>query len=115
MGNFTFTASSQTHTFEGQIQKPFQGSRLLVTTVRTGTTAVARVLGQMFVGSDLAQLDVPLLDIEQIGGPTNQGVTLSMKPAQPGVFIRIVSSLSSALAGTDTIFCSVTLLGKNIH
>ena len=54
-------------------------------------------------------------DLEQIGSPNAFGVRLTMKPAQPGVFIRIVTSLSSALAGTDTIFATITLLGRNIH
>lgn len=115
MGNFTFALATQTFTFQGQVQKPFRGERLLVTTVRTGTTAVGRILGQIFVGSDLAALDVPPVDIEQIGAPTAFGVRLTMKPAQPGVFIRIVCALSSAIAGTDTIFTSVQLLGRNIH
>jgi hypothetical protein len=115
MGNFTFALAAQTFTFQGQVQKPFRGERLLVTTVRTGTTAVGRILGQIFVGSDLAALDVPPVDIEQIGAPTAFGVRLTMKPAQPGVFIRIVCALSNALAGSDTIFTSVQLLGKNIH
>lgn len=115
MGNFTFTAALQTNTFQGQLQKPFRGERLLVTTVRTGTTAVGRLLGQIFVGTDLAQLDVPQIDLEQVGDPNAFGVRLTMKPAQPGVFIRLVTSLSSALAGTDTIFASITLLGRNVH
>lgn len=116
MGSFTYSvANGQVFTFEGQVQKPFRGERLLVTTVRTGTTAVGRILGQMFVGSDLAQLDVPPIDIEQIGGPGNFGVRLTMKPAQPGVFIRIVTSLSTPITGTDTLFATVTLLGRNIH
>lgn len=114
MGNVTFTASAQTFTFAGQIQKPFRGERLLVTTVRTGTTAVGRLLGQPFVGTDLALLDITPIDIEQIGALNAFGVRLTMKPAQPGVFIRIVTSLSSALAGTDTIFASVQLLGRAI-
>lgn len=115
MGNFTFSLGAQTFTFQGQLQKPFRGERLLVTTVRTGTSAVGRLLGQIFVGSDLAQLDVPPIDIEQVGSPTAFGVRLTMKPAQPGVFIRVVTALSSALAGADTIFASLTLLGRNIH
>lgn len=115
MGNFTFALAAQTNTFQGQVQKPFRGERLLVSTVRTGTTAVGRILGQIFVGSDLAALDVPPIDIEQIGSPQAFGVRLTMKPAQPGVFIRIVCSLSSAIASTDTIFVSVQLLGRNIH
>lgn len=115
MGNFTFTLAAQTFTFQGQLQKPFRGERLLVTTVRTGTSAVGRIMGQIFVGSDLAALDVPPVDIEQLGQPTAFGVRMTMKPAQPGVFIRIVSSLSNALAGADTIFCTIQLLGRLVH
>lgn len=115
MGNFTFTATAQTNTFSGQLQKPFRGERLLVTTVRTGATAVGRLLGQPFVGTDLALLDIQPIDIEQIGALNAFGVRLTMKPAQPGVFIRIVTALSTALTGTDTIFASVQLLGRNIH
>ncbi|HSE01059.1 MAG TPA: hypothetical protein VLB72_10035 [Burkholderiales bacterium] len=115
MGNFTFAAAAQTFTFSGQIQKPFRGERLLVTTVRTGASATGRLLGQPFVGTDLALLDINPIDIEQIGALNAFGVRLTMKPAQPGVFIRIVTSLSNALTGTDTIFASVQLLGRNIH
>jgi hypothetical protein len=115
MGNFTFTAAAQTFTFSGQLQKPFRGERLLVTSVRTGATAVGRLLGQPFVGTDLALLDISPVDIEQLGAGNAFGVRLTMKPAQPGVFIRIVTTLSSALTGTDTIFCSVQLLGRVIH
>ena len=115
MGNVTFALAQQTFTFQGQVQKPFRGERLLVTTVRTGASATGRLLGQIFVGSDLAALDVAPVDIEQLGTPNAFGVRLTMKPAQPGVFIRIVTSLSNALAGADTIFATVQLLGRNIH
>lgn len=116
MGSFTYSvANGQAPTFQGSLQKPFRGERLLVSVVRTGTTAVGRIMGQLFVGSDLAQLDVPAIDIEQIGNPQAFGVRLTMKPAQPGVFMRIVTALSSAITGTDTIFCTVTLLGRVIH
>jgi len=115
MGNFTFTATAQTNTFSGQIQKPFRGERWLVTTVRTGATAVGRILAQPFVGTDLALLDINPIDIEQIGAGNAFGVRLTMKPAQPGVFIRLVCTLSSALAGTDTIFASIQILGRLVH
>lgn len=115
MGNFTFALATQTNTFSGQVQKPFRGERLLVTTVRTGTTAVGRLLGQIFVGTDLAALDISPVDLEQLGASNAFGVRLTMKPAQPGVFIRIVTVLSSALTTTDTIFTSMQLLGRNIH
>ena len=115
MGNFTFTAAAQTFTFAGQIQKPFRGERFLVTTVRTGASATGRLLAQPFVGTDLALLDIQPVDIEQLGAGNAFGVRLTMKPAQPGVFIRLVTTLSNALTGTDTIFASIQLLGRNIH
>lgn len=116
MGNLTFTLAAQTNiVFQGQVQKPFRAERLLVTTVRTGASAVGRLLGLMFMGTDLAALDITPIDIEQIGASNAFGVRLSNKPVQPGVFIRIVTNLSSALAGTDTIFASVQYLGRNVH
>jgi hypothetical protein len=111
----TFDATHLTLTFEGQIQKPFRGERLLVETVRTGTSAVGRLISQLFVGTDLQQLDVPGFDAEAVGNPTAFGVRLTMKPAQPGVFVRLVTVLSAPVTGTDTIFASVTILGRNVH
>lgn len=111
----TFALAVQNITFQGQVQKPFRGERLLVSTVRTGTSAVGRILGQLFVGTDLNQLDVTQFDIEQVGSPTAFGVRLALKPCQPGVFIRLVCSLSTPITTTDTIFCSVALLGRGVH
>lgn len=115
MGQFTFTASAQTNTFSGQIQKPFRGERFLVSVVRTGASSTGRILGQPFVGTDLALLDISPIDMEQVGAANAFGVRLTMKPAQPGVFIRVVTTLSGVLAGTDTIFVSMQLLGRNVH
>ncbi len=111
----TFDASVANITFEGQLQKPFRGERLLVSVVRTGASAVGRLISQLFVGTDLQQLDVTGFDAEQVGDPGAFGVRLTMKPAQPGVFIRLVTALSTALSGTDTIFATVTVLGRNVH
>jgi hypothetical protein len=114
-GTNIFAAATPTITFQGQVQKPFRGERLLVSTIRTGASAVGRLIGQLFVGTDLQQLDVAGFDLEQVGTPNAFGVRLTMKPVQPGVFIRIVTTLNAALAGTDTINTTITLLGRNIH
>lgn len=114
-GTNTFTAALATITFLGQLQKPFRGERLLVSTTRTGVTATSRLVSQLFVGTDLQQLDVPGFDAEQVGTPTAFGVRLTMKPAQPGVFIRLITTLSAVLTGTDTILTTVTLLGRLVH
>jgi hypothetical protein len=111
----TFDSTITSITFEGQIQKPFRGERLLVRVVRTGVTAVGILQSQLFVGTDLQQLDVQGFDAESVGDPAAFGVRLTMKPAQPGVFIRLVTVLSSALVAPDTIFVSCTILGRNVH
>jgi hypothetical protein len=114
-GTNTFTATVPSITFQGQLQKPFRGERLLVSVVRTGTSAVGRLIGQLFVGTDLQQLDVGGFDIEQVGNPQAFGVRLTMKPSQPGVFTRLVVTLNAPLTGTDTIATTVTVLGRLVH
>ena len=114
MGNVTFTLTAQTFTFQGQVQKPFRAERILVTTVRTGASSTGRLLSQLFVGTDLAMLDVAPVDLEQLGAANAFGVRLTMKPAQPGVFLRFITTLSSPLTGADTIFATCQVLGRNI-
>ena len=78
---------------------------MLVSTVRTGVTATGRLIGQLFVGTDLQQVDVQGFDIEQVGSPQAFGVRLTMKPAQPGVWIRLVTTVQgTVLTTTDTHF-----------
>jgi len=110
-----FNLTTNQITFEGQIQKPFRGERLLVSTVRQGTSAVGRLIAQLFVGTDLQQGDVPGFDLEQVGDPQAFGVRLSMNQAQPGVFIRVIAALNVPLTTTDTITTTVTLLGRIVR
>lgn len=114
MGNFTYTLAAQTNTFSGQVQVPFRGERWLIRVVRTGASAVGVILAQLFMGKDLAQLDVAPIDLESLANPGSFGTRLTHKPVQPGVFIRAITSLSSALAGGDTIFVSLQLIGRDI-
>jgi hypothetical protein len=115
MGNFTYTASAQVNTFQGQVQKPFRGERWLIRVVRTGASATGVILAQLFAGTDLAQLDVAPIDLESLAAGGNFGTRLTHKPIQPGVFMRAITTLSSAVAGTDTIFTSLQLLGRNVR
>jgi hypothetical protein len=115
MGNFTYVAAAQTFTFQGQVQKPFRGERWLLRVVRTGTTATGIILAQLFAGTDLAQLDVTPIDLESLARPDAFGVRNTMKPVQPGVFMRAVTSLSTAVGGTDSIATSLQLLGRLVH
>jgi len=111
----TFTALVNTITFQGQLQKPYRAERLLVSSVRTGASAVGRLLGQIFVGTDLQQAEIQGLDVELVGATTAFGTRLTLVQAPPGVLIRMPIVLSSPLAGTDTIFASMMFLGRWIH
>jgi hypothetical protein len=111
----TFTASIPLMTFQGQLQKPFRAERLLVSTVRTGTTSVGRLMGQIFVGTDLQGAEIAAFDIELVGQANSFGTRLTLKAAEPGVLIRIQVALSTALTGTDTIFASMMFLGRIVH
>jgi hypothetical protein len=110
-----YNSSLSIITFQGQLQKPFRGERLLVSTVRTGATAVGRLLTQFFIGTDLMQADIQGWDAELIGNPNSFGTRLTMKAAEPGVLIRAIVTLSNNLTGTDTIFANFTLLGRIVH
>mgnify|MGYP001590969305 CR=1 FL=1 len=114
MGEFTYVLATQTNTFSGQVQVPFRGERWLISVVRTGASAVGRIMGQIFMGKDLAQLDVARVDLEALAAGGNFGTRLTHKPVQPGVFIRAITGLSSALAGADTIFVTLQLIGRDI-
>ena len=114
-GTQTFTSVLNTITFQGSLQKPFRGERLLVSVVRTGASAVGRLMGQLFVGTDLQQADIPPMDIELVGDPAGFGLRLTMKPAQPGVLIRIHTTLSVPLVAPDTIQVNVQLNGRIVQ
>jgi hypothetical protein len=111
----TFTAALTTMTYQGQLQKPYRAERLLVSVVRTGATAVGRLLVQLFVGTDLQQAEINGWDAELVGQAGAFGTRLTAKAAEPGVLIRIVVNLSSNPTGTDTIFAAMMFLGRVIH
>lgn len=100
--------------FQGFLQKPFRGERLLVSVVRTGATAVGRVLSQLFVGTDLQQADIEPFDVEQVGQTQAFGVRLTMQPAQPGVLFRLPTVLSTPVTGADTVQVNMQVLGRII-
>lgn len=110
----SFTSAVTQITFEGQLQKPFRAERLLVSVVRTGATATGRLLGVLYVGTDLQQAEITGWDIELVGQANSFGTRLTCKAAEPGVKIRLVVNPSTGVTGTDTIFASVQFLGRVI-
>jgi hypothetical protein len=113
--NGTFAAGVAQITWQGDLQKPYRPERLLVSVVRTGTSAVGRLLGLLWVGTDLQQADIFGFDIEQFGSNTAFGTRLTCKAAQPGVKIRLVITPSSVPTGTDTIFATISFSGRVVH
>lgn len=111
----TFTATLPQITFQGQLQKPFRAERLLVSVVRVGTTAIGRLLGVVYVGTDLQQAEIAGWDIELVGQANSFGTRLTCKAAEPGVLIRVVVTLSVGITGTDTIQANLLFLGRVIH
>lgn len=116
-GTSVFTATVANITFESQVQKPYRAERMVFIVTRTGASAAAlRAQGQIFVGTDLQQGELGLLDFESLGAPTAFGFRLSLTPASPGVFLRLQTQLvGGALAGTDTIAINCYFLGRVIH
>jgi hypothetical protein len=115
-GNGSFTLGTTSITWSGQLQKPFRAERLLTSVVRTGTDAVGRLLTQFFVGTDLQGAEIAGWDAELIGGQGSFGTRLTAKAAEPGVQIRMVVTLSTALTiTTSSIFVSMTWLGRIVH
>lgn len=116
-GTATFTATVGNITFQGQMQKPYRAERLIFIVTRIGATAAnLRVQGQIFVGTDLQQGELGLIDFESLGATTAFGTRLSCTPATPGVFLRLQTQLvGGALTGTDTILINTYFLGRVIH
>lgn len=113
----TFSATVASITFQGSLQKPYRAERLIFVVTRVGTSATnLRVQGQIFVGTDLQQGELGLLDLESLGAVTAFGTRLTLSPANPGVFVRLQTQLvGGALTGTDTILVNTYFLGQVIH
>lgn len=116
-GTNTFTATVSSITFQGSLQKPYRSERLIFVVTRIGASATnLRVQGQIFVGTDLQQGELGLLDLETLGAVTAFGTRLTLSPANPGVFVRLQTQLvGGALTGTDTILVNAYFLGQVIH
>lgn len=113
--NGVFGAGGTSIVFQGQLQKPFRPERLLTSVVRTGASATGRLLGQLFVGTDLQQADIQGWDVELLGAPTSFGTRLTCKAAEPGVFIRFIITPTAFPTGTDTILLTMLFAGRIVH
>lgn len=110
-----FSATTNNITFEGSLQKPFRGERLLVSVDRQGTSATGFLDTLMFAGTDLQQVDIQRVDLEQVAAQQAFGVRLAMTPAQPGVRYAFDIVLSTPLTAPDVINVRLQILGRVIH
>lgn len=113
--NGTFDVNNSFITFQGQLQKPFRGERILVSTVRTAG-AVGRLITKLWVGTDLMLADIQGIDLELVGGNTAFGTRLTMMQAPPGVLVRFEVNFTPPITTTtDTCFASMMVLGRIVH
>lgn len=110
-----FAAAVNNIIFVGRPQKPFQGKRLLVKVVRTGTSSTGALLGQLFAGADLQQGALGRFDVESIGSATAFDTGISMTPVEPGVDINLDVLITPAPTSTDTVLLAMFLLGDLVH
>jgi hypothetical protein len=111
--------SAASITFSARPQKPFKMTRLLVGKSGTsGGIAIAHLVGQAFVGTDLQQGEVGNIDLENLGAPTAFDTWMSFKQAEPGVWIRCIAQLLGAptfVTTTDFVQYNITAIGHYLH
>jgi hypothetical protein len=104
-----------TITFSARPQKPFKTSRLLIRPTKVGATALGNLVGQLFVGTDLQQGELGNLDLESLGAANAFDTWVSLKQAEPGVWIRVQATLTAFPTGTDFETYTVSAIGHFLH
>lgn len=104
-----------TITYSARPQKPFKTSRLLIRGTKSGTTAIGNLVGQTFIGTDLQQGEVGNIDLESLGAANAFDTWVSFKQAEPGVWIRVLATLTAFPTGTDFESYTVTAIGHYLH
>lgn len=104
-----------TITFSGRPQKPFKTARLLIRGTKSGATAVGNMIGQTYIGTDLQQGEVGNIDLESLGAANAFDTWVSFKQAEPGVWIRVLATLTAFPTGTDFELYTITAIGHYLH
>lgn len=108
-------AAGVTITFSARPQKPFKTTRFLVTGTKSGPTAIGRLTGQIFVGTDLQQGELGNIDLESLGAGGSFDTWVSMKQAEPGVWIRCQATLTAFPVSPDFEIYTITAIGHYLH
>ena len=101
--------------FSARPQKPYKVARLLAKGTKSGSTAIGNLVGQIFVGTDLQQGELGNIDLESLAAATAFDTWVSMKQAEPGVWIRVQCQLSAYPTGTDFETYTITAIGHYLH
>lgn len=104
-----------TITFSARPQKPFKTSRLLIRGTKSGASAVGNLIGQVYIGTDLQQGEVGNIDLESLGAANAFDTWVSFKQAEPGVWIRVLATLTAFPTTTDFELYTVTAIGHYLH
>jgi len=105
-------------TFSGRPQKPFKMTRILARTTilsNANGTANGTPLGQIFVGTDLQQAELGNIDLATIGAGGSFDTWVSMKQAEPGVWIRLQILLTATAVAPDSVQVNITGIGHYLH
>jgi hypothetical protein len=104
-----------TITFSARPQKPYKTSRLLITGTKSGPSAIGRLVGQLFVGTDLQQGELGNIDLESLGAGGSFDTWVSLKQAEPGVWIRVQGTLTAFPTAPDFETFTITAIGHYLH
>jgi len=102
-------------TFSARPQKPFKCARLLIRGTKSGASAVGNLIGQTYIGTDLQQGEVGNIDLESLGAANAFDTWVSFKQAEPGVWMRVLATLTAFPTGTDFETYTVTAIGHYLH
>jgi hypothetical protein len=102
-------------TFSARPQKPYKAARLIASGTKSGTTAIGRLIAQIFVGTSLQQAELGFFDLESIGAATAFDTWVSLHQAEPGVWIRVQGQLTAYPTGTDFETYVITALGHYLQ
>jgi len=69
----------------------------------------------VFVGTDLQQGELGNIDLQTIGAGGSFDTWVSLKQAEPGVWIRLQVTLTAFPVGTDFIVVTCSSLGHYLH
>jgi hypothetical protein len=101
--------------FSARPQKPFKLTRLIVRGTKSGPTAIGNMIGQQFVGTSLQQGELGFVDLESIGAATAFDTWVSFHQAEPGVWIRIQSTLTAFPTPPDFEVYTISAMGHYLQ